>query len=237
MRQNYASTNVKFASLLSLLVSVFSPCLWCSGSSTAFVGVTRTPVVLDRRHHSSTTTLGLNHVQRRKQNNRSSSSSSAVTTSSWRHPQHRPNTILSRLASKENNNDNSEEDEETIHNNNSDDADSTLPIDLFSGDISEKKVPSLTSQVTLGLFKFFSYCIQFLGLFFFCGLLLNFAGYGYTFDFEHGLVVDKIQNIRNEVQFEMEIEREEMEDLQRGGIMNTVGGSNTLNITPEMNVF
>ena len=236
MRQNYASTNVKFASLLSLLVSVLSPCLWWCSSGTAFVVVPRTPVVVDRWHHSSTTTC-LHHVQRRKQKNRSSSSSSAVTTSSWRHPQHRP-TILLRHASKENNNDNSvDEDEETIHNNNTDDADSTLPIDLFSGDISEKKVPSLTSQVTLGLFKFFSYCIQFLGLFFFCGLLLNFAGFGYTFDFEHGLVVDKIQNIRNEVQFEMEIEREEMEDLQRGGIMNTVGGSNTLNITPETNVF
>ena len=236
MRQNYASTNVKFASLLSLLVSVLSPCLWWCSSGTAFVVVPRTPVVVDRWHHSSTTTC-LHHVQRRKQKNRSSSSSSAVTTSSWRHPQHRP-TILLRHASKENNNDNSvDEDEETIHNNNTDDADSTLPIDLFSGDISEKKVPSLTSQVTLGLFKFFSYCIQFLGLFFFCGLLLNFAGFGYTFDFEHGLVVDKIQNIRNEVQFEMEIEREEMEDLQRGGIMNTVGGSNTLNITPEKNVF
>ncbi len=133
----------------------------------------------------------------------------------------------------DNDNDDNHNHEETIIN--TDDADSSLPIDLFSGDISEKKVPSLTSRVTLGLFKFFSYCLQFLGLFFFCGLLLNFAGYGYTFDFEHGLVVDKIQNIRNEIQFEREIEREEMEDL-RGSGMNT-GGSNALSIPPKKNEF
>ena len=30
---------------------------------------------------------------------------------------------------------------------------------------------------------------------------------------EHGLVIDKMQNIRNTVQFEMEIQREEREDV------------------------
>lgn len=191
-----------------------SPCCWCS-SSTAFV--VRTPVV---DHHSSIK-RHLNSIQRREQ---CRSSSIFVNTRCC---------IQSRLASKENGDNNSIDEDKHEDTINADDADSTLPIDLFSGDISEKKVPSLTSQVTLGLFKFFSYCVQFLGLFFFCGLLLNFAGYGYTFDLEHGLVVDKIQNIRNEIQFEREIEREEMEDL-RGG-MNT-GGSNTLSITPEKNV-
>lgn len=227
MRRNYATTSSKFVPLLSLLITISnSPCCWCSSSSTAFV--VRTPVV--DRHHSSIE-MHLTSIQRREQ---CRSSSILVNTRSWRQQQYqyRP---TSRLASKENDNDNSiNEDNEHEETSNTDDADSTLPIDLFSGDISEKKVPSLTSQVTLGLFKFFSYCIQFLGLFFFCGLLLNFAGYGYTFDLEHGLVVDKIQNIRNEIQFEREIEREEMEDL-RGG-MNT-GGSNTLTITPEKNVI
>eukprot|EP00986_Skeletonema_menzelii_P019448 scaffold28060_cov148-Skeletonema_menzelii.AAC.2 len=66
-------------------------------------------------------------------------------------------------------------------------------------------------DATFSVFKLFSYCIQFLGTFFFIGLILNFAGYGYTVDLEHGLVIDRIENIRNEIQFEREIERETME--------------------------
>ena len=68
---------------------------------------------------------------------------------------------------------------------------------------------------------------------------MNFSGYGYTFDFEHGLIVDKIQNIRNEIQFEREIEREEMEDLRGGMIKNDTGGSNALSIIipSKKNVF
>ena len=69
----------------------------------------------------------------------------------------------------------------------------------------------MKAQATFSVFKVFSYCIQFLGAFFFAGLILNFAGYGYTVDLEHGLVIDKIENIRNEIQFEREIERETME--------------------------
>ena len=53
----------------------------------------------------------------------------------------------------------------------------------------------------------FSYTLQFLGFFFFCGLILNFAGYAYTFDFNNGLVIDKIDNVRNEMQFEQESQR------------------------------
>jgi len=53
----------------------------------------------------------------------------------------------------------------------------------------------------------FSYTLQFLGFFFFCGLILNFAGYAYTFDFNNGLVIDKIDNVRNEMQFEQESPR------------------------------
>lgn len=74
--------------------------------------------------------------------------------------------------------------------------------------------PSMKAQATFSIFKVFSYCIQFLGAFFFMGLLLNFAGFGYTVDLEHGLVIDRIENIRNEIQFEREIERETMEGSQ-----------------------
>ena len=84
-------------------------------------------------------------------------------------------------------------------------------------DVSNKKEseePSSTAKVTLGLFNIFSYCIQFLGAFFFGGFILNLLGFGYTFDFDKGITIDKIDNIRNEVQFEREIIREEREELK-----------------------
>lgn len=84
----------------------------------------------------------------------------------------------------------------------------------------ESKPPSLQEETnekstfkrdaTFSVFKLFSYCLQFLGAFFFIGLILNFVGYGYTVDIENGLVIDRIDNIRNEIQFEREIERESM---------------------------
>ena len=87
-----------------------------------------------------------------------------------------------------------------------------------STDVSNKKKkseePSSTAKVTLGLFNIFSYCIQFLGAFFFFGLILNLLGFGYTFDLDKGITIDKIDNIRNEVQFEREIIREEREELK-----------------------
>mmetsp|Transcript_15089 Transcript_15089/g.27309 ORF Transcript_15089/g.27309 Transcript_15089/m.27309 type:complete len:191 (+) Transcript_15089:129-701(+) len=73
-------------------------------------------------------------------------------------------------------------------------------------------------EISLGIFdiffNIFSFGIQFLGVFFSLGLLLNLMGFGYTVDLEHGLVIDRIQNIRNDVQFEREIEREERADLK-----------------------
>ena len=72
----------------------------------------------------------------------------------------------------------------------------------------------MTEKISSAAFYLFSYCIQFLGAFFGLGFIANLLGFGYTVDFEHGLTVDKIQNIRNEVQFEREIQREEMEELQ-----------------------
>jgi hypothetical protein len=117
-----------------------------------------------------------------------------------------------------------------------DDAAPLVPIvHLFGDDVSSerKKVPSMTSQVTLAIFKLFSYCIQFLGGFFFLGLLLNLSGFGYTFDLDRGLVIDRIGNIRNEVQFEREIEREGREDAMKMGGGGSIGGSRYI-IGPEV---
>ena len=73
---------------------------------------------------------------------------------------------------------------------------------------SENKKP-VSAQITFSIFKLFSYTIQFLGALFTAGLILNLIGYGYRFDFDHGLEINKLENIRNEVQFEREIIREE----------------------------
>jgi hypothetical protein len=77
--------------------------------------------------------------------------------------------------------------------------------------------PSMTARASLVVFKLFSYCVQFAGGFFFLGLLLNLSGYGYAFERDRGLVIDRISNIRSEVQFEREIEREGRNDYSRGG--------------------
>lgn len=75
----------------------------------------------------------------------------------------------------------------------------------------ERETNSTVRDATFSIFKLFSYCIQFLGAFFFAGFILNLAGFGYTVDLEHGLVIDRMENIRSEIQFEREIERETME--------------------------
>ena len=77
-------------------------------------------------------------------------------------------------------------------------------------------VESISASVFSAIFLLFSYTIQFLGALFSIGLLLNLSGFGYTFDLESGLKIDKIANIRNEVQFEREIEREER--MERKGM-------------------
>jgi len=107
-----------------------------------------------------------------------------------------------RIASKE------DGDEETNEDTKADEP--SLPI----AETSEEEGPPMIAKVTSVIFDLFSYCIQFLGAFFFCGFILNILGYGYTFDLQKGLVVDKMQNIRNEVQFEREIEREERQELK-----------------------
>jgi hypothetical protein len=116
--------------------------------------------------------------------------------------------------------------------------DATPTIDLIGDDRSERsKEPSMTSLISLGVFKLFSYCIQFAGGFFFIGLLLNLSGFGYTFDLDRGLVIDRIASIRNEVQFEREIEREGREDAAAAKTMGeriSVVGSRGYIIAPDV---
>ena len=76
----------------------------------------------------------------------------------------------------------------------------------------ELKNKEQLAQITGTIFDIFSYTIQFLGALFTFGLVLNLLGYGYRFDFDHGLEINKLENIRNEIQFEREIIREERED-------------------------
>jgi hypothetical protein len=123
------------------------------------------------------------------------------------------------IAASSSSNDDDEDDEEDVIRT-TEENDNDVPVVIFNKDVSERSSidgadegPSTLSRVTYGIFRFFSYCVQAAGAFFFVGLLLNFAGFGYTIDMEHGLVIDKMQNIRNTVQFEMEIQREEREDV------------------------
>ncbi|EJK67347.1 hypothetical protein THAOC_11635 [Thalassiosira oceanica] len=80
--------------------------------------------------------------------------------------------------------------------------------------IGQEKGPSAMSTLSSAIFIFASYCFQFIGAFFGFGLLLNILGYGYTIDLrrEQPLVVEKISDLRNELQFEREIEREMRQD-------------------------
>ena len=39
------------------------------------------------------------------------------------------------------------------------------------------------------------------------GLVLNLCGFGYTFDLDNGLEIDRIENMRRELQFRREIVR------------------------------
>ena len=69
----------------------------------------------------------------------------------------------------------------------------------------------------------FSYTIQFAGFLVFCGFILNLLGFGYTFDFDEGLRIDKIENLRNELQFEREIVREEREEAAAADATSSKG--------------
>lgn len=81
----------------------------------------------------------------------------------------------------------------------------------------KRKPKKASESISYQTFKLFSYFIQFLGFFFFCGFLLNLSGYGYYFDTEGGggLKIDKMENIRNEMQFRREMERMSVTKEQR----------------------
>jgi hypothetical protein len=99
-----------------------------------------------------------------------------------------------------------------LSNNSDNEEPETITKEDLKPSLQETSEKSTTVRdATFSIFKLFSYCIQFLGAFFFLGLILNFVGYGYTVDLQHGLVIDRIENIRSEIQFEREIERETME--------------------------
>ncbi|EJK50782.1 hypothetical protein THAOC_30118 [Thalassiosira oceanica] len=85
---------------------------------------------------------------------------------------------------------------------------------MSTDSIGQEKGPSAMSKLSSAIFIFASYCFQFIGAFFGFGLLLNILGYGYTIDLrrEQPLVVEKISDLRNELQFEREIEREMRQD-------------------------
>jgi two-component system sensor histidine kinase CreC len=51
-----------------------------------------------------------------------------------------------------------------------------------------------------GISLLFSYCIQFLGVAFSLGLVLYLCGFGYTFDLDNGLEIDRIENMRRELE-------------------------------------
>ena len=163
-------------------------------------------IVVDHRTTSATTTPGRRLLQ-----------SSTIRSKRRR--------IVVVIASSSSNDDVDKE-EDAIRTTEEND---NVPIIIFNKDVSERSIngdeesSTLLARVTFSIFRLFSYCVQAAGAFFFIGLLLNFAGFGYTIDMEHGLVIDKIQNIRNTVQFEMEIQREEREDV----VMMKAGSSSS----------
>ncbi|KAL3800577.1 hypothetical protein ACHAWO_009821 [Cyclotella atomus] len=92
------------------------------------------------------------------------------------------------------------------------------------------KQQQLSRTITSTIFNLFSYTIQFLGALFTFGLVLNLLGYGYRFDLDHGIEVNKLENIRNEIQFEREIIREEREDY-----LKSRGGSSSAGVNSDDN--
>ena len=73
-------------------------------------------------------------------------------------------------------------------------------------DPEDNKQPALM-KIFDGISLLFSYCIQFLGVAFSLGLVLYLCGFGYTFDLDNGLEIDRIENMRRELQFRREIVR------------------------------
>ncbi len=81
---------------------------------------------------------------------------------------------------------------------------------------SEEQKPSIFIHAVEIISLFVSYCIQFLGVAFSLGLVLNLCGFAYTFDLEHGLEIDRIENVRKEQQFRREMLK--VTDVKQGEI-------------------
>jgi hypothetical protein len=77
---------------------------------------------------------------------------------------------------------------------------------VTTDDPEDNKQPALI-KIFDGISLLFSYCIQFLGVAFSLGLVLYLCGFGYTFDLDNGLEIDRIENMRRELQFRREIVR------------------------------
>ena len=74
-------------------------------------------------------------------------------------------------------------------------------------DEDEKKMGRLVVDIADKVSLFFSYIIQFLGVLFTLGLVLNIFGYAYSFDLKNGLEIDTLENRRKQVQFQKEMMR------------------------------
>jgi len=120
--------------------------------------------------------------------------------------QHKKSRIKCTSVYSQSNNENEEVDVET--------SDGKNPV--IKNEIQEEKQGSTTTsadtdntkkQIARTTFYLTSYIIQFLGVYFSFGLILNLCGFGYSFDFNQGLKIDKIENIQIERQFEREAAR------------------------------
>ena len=101
---------------------------------------------------------------------------------------------------------------------NSDDGDT----EQDSEDVNNKEINASEQEIQKGdnpvakifdaTFLFASFVIQFLGVAFSFGLLLNLCGYGYMVDLEKGVHIDTLDKIRTEKQFEREMQRSTTSD-------------------------
>ncbi len=111
--------------------------------------------------------------------------------------------------------------------------DDNLPSTNKHLDIQDKISPppqtkNGSDSISFQLFKLISYVIQFLGFYFSFGLLLNILGYGYSFDFQNGFQMDKLQNIRNEREFQREMNRMSLRETYTGASVSSVGTEATI---------
>jgi hypothetical protein len=81
------------------------------------------------------------------------------------------------------------------------------PLQRLTPQPREKKELSPLQKVFWGVWGVWNYSFMFAGTALSIGLLLNFLGYGYSFDIEHGLEVEKIERMIEKQQFRAEMMR------------------------------